>query len=384
MFERQPSANNENPWANIADKVDAAKRSESPDAITADFNAPDERSETSETSGEDVDLRLIEQNLLAYLKREGLDENREVLKRSPETTPFHALRTHNKESLEYPAQKATYLYVGLAAGGNEGSFGALANKLYEDGHDVYIIDREGDFSGEHALNGVLDNLDQKDAEGNDKSYESVNILSISIACSEMGKAMEKHSDVLEARDENFGLTYYDPYDKQYFSLGDAPASSIRAKLSRPILGALCALTRVASLPFRRKILDAKNRGEEEGEHARKEPMSVQWIAEQFYRLGRNTIFKKDGTPYAAKYLENGGLINTRADAFLDSAAIENALSGADANIPLAAHSGPHGVVDHEQIAEQLAENPEQDQPSDGLLPYEAIRQLNHQNRGRQA
>ena len=319
--------------------------------------------------GHEIDVHLIEQNLIGYLEREGLIKNLEILNREKGMTPFKSLRTHEK-----PAKKACYIYIGLATGGNESSFSTLANRLYEDGYDVYIVDREGEFDGNYALNGIFDNLDKKDPDGNKiKHYNEVNVFAISIASSEIGRAMDERSDEIDAREESFSLTYYDPYDRDYFSLGDRSADSLPSRLSRPILGALCALVRVATSPVGGVVLQARPGGEEE--HPLKENISVGFLARQFSNLSSNRIFDESGKLYARKYLARGGVVSTKTDAFLDTEKRNEAI--ATDGILCVIRSGPHGIVDDELIAKILEEDSELQHHKylGNVLPSEAIRTL---------
>lgn len=309
---------------------------------------------------------LLVRSLQEYLDEPETSETQtgkieQIIERSPEATPFTPLRQIRGENNEYLSNTAHYIVPGLFCGGNEESFGALANKI---GGDVYCADRTGDFCGEHALEGIIKNL-QEDENGRVKPYREVEIIAISVAASEMARALEaRESELTSEGMPAFRLTLVDPYDKDYLALGDARHDDLSARLTHGLRDILCVAAIVAIHPFKDQII---KKGTFAGEDS-----SVEFLAQQFYKLSKNRLFRPDGAPIAARFLREGGVITAgektnppeNRDEFIDTAARDKRLGAA--GVRVIEKAGTHGMTDDETVAKRRGS---------GLLPSEAYREL---------
>ena len=273
---------------------------------------------------------------------------------SGEATKFNALRPEAKdENGQYTAEKAHYFVTGLF-GPDESYFDALMSKMGDD--DVYEIDRTGDFSMEHALNGILRNAFSPDDAGEYKNYQEIEIMTISIASGKMGKAVDNFYETNKDKEglPKISLIYIDPFDSKYMALGESRMGDFAAKASRAAMKAVGELALIAAHPFRDVVLSRNV-------SAINEPTSIGFIAEQLAEIGRAELFNEDGSVKGGDYLNGvlqaGGKTREAAnrDEFLDVDVLRGDLEQQGVNVY--EKRSTHGVIDAANMDRGQMENP---------------------------
>lgn len=268
------------------------------------------------------------------------NEHHEIVGRSAEITKFEPIRPEKRsEDGQYVAKKGHYFVTGLF-GPENSLFNTLAGEMDED--DVYTIDRTGDFSMEHALNGILENA-KVGEDGIAKDYEEIEIITISIASGDMGKVLDerKARGELPESGPKIKLTYIDPFDKDYFAFGGQRKDSLGAKITRAGLRAVGELALLVAHPFRDKILHKGG--------PIFEPTSIGFLADQFAAIGRAKIFDENGRIYGKEFLtgalQAGKKENTakNRDEFMDVEPLRQAIE--DQDVRTYEKRSTHGVID---------------------------------------
>ena len=132
----------------------------------------------------EIDDQNLEKALDNYFETDSPDIDVEIIERSPEVTPFVLVGKRDKEN--YDDSKVHFIFPGVVSGPNE-SFTPVF-KTFNGAEDVYAPDRTGDFSAEHALNGIMDVLEKN------PNYQKIEIFAVSVGAS-IAKVLENDSRV---------------------------------------------------------------------------------------------------------------------------------------------------------------------------------------------
>lgn len=324
-------------------------------------NANEEhQTDFSELEGQDIetaDDKNLEALLDNYLETDSEDVEAEIVERSPESTPFRLVGERDEEN--HDDTKAHFLFPGFMSGPNETFTPVL--KVFGGKEDVYAPDRTGDFSAEHAVNGIIDIIEQN------PNYQKIEIFAVSVGAG-IAKVLEEDPRIraINESGREIVLTYYDPFDIDDFALGvNADKDSAKAKMQR--LGVKIA---ASILPRIGKVLDSVviKKGGSIGEDS-----SVGFLLGQFAAL-RNThvINPRTGKFYYQDHIMGTIEAGTRGvnnegeedaehfDVFMDKNQRNEKFGKAGIGVFL--HAGGHGAT--EDNYPDVQTNPPRKNPTD--------------------
>ena len=299
-----------------------------------------EFSNIGDPEAEEANKQDLEALLNNYIETDSADVDAEIVERSPETTPFILVGERNEEN--YDDSKVHFIFTGVVSGSNE-SFTPVF-KAFNGSEDVYAPDRTGDFSAEHALNGIMDVLEQN------PNYQKIEIFAVSVGAS-IAKILENDPRV-QAMNESgreIILTYYDPYDLDDFALGiNADKDSVMAKVQRRGIRVATSILPLVGKALSSVIL---KKGGAIGEDS-----SLNFMIGQFAALGKTHVVNPEtGKFYYEDHISGTIEAGTRGldgegvedeehnDIFMDKTERNHRFG--EAGIAVYLHAGQHGSTE---------------------------------------